>query len=60
MEWPAQAELEPRVGGDVHLVWPGHLEALDVVLAGGTSTTEDRNERYEALPPSYLEAAARL
>ena len=60
MEWPAQAELEPRVGGDVHLVWPGYLEALDVVLAAGTSTTEDRNERYEALHPSYLEAAARL
>lgn len=124
-EWLALAELEPNVGGDVHLVWPGqgetrgvvqvydepsvieytwdecdgssivrfeiapasgdastlrlihseitregaagfgagwqsHLEALDVVLAGGTSTTEDRNERYEALHPSYLEAVARL
>jgi hypothetical protein len=60
MEWPAQAELEPRVGGDVHLVWHGHVEALDVVLAGGTLATEDQNERYEALHPSYLEAAARL
>jgi hypothetical protein len=40
--------------------WQCHLEGLDVVLAGGTSTAEDRDERYEALLPSYLEAVAGL
>jgi uncharacterized protein YndB with AHSA1/START domain len=40
--------------------WESHLEALDVVLAGGTSTPDDRNERYESLHPSYVEAVARL
>jgi uncharacterized protein YndB with AHSA1/START domain len=124
-EWLAEAEIDPRVGGAVHLVWPGrgemrgtvqaidapsvieytwdesdgsslvrfevaasgdaasslrlihsgtslegapgfgagwqsHLEALDVVLAGGESTTEQRNERYEELHPGYLEAVAQL
>jgi hypothetical protein len=40
--------------------WQSHLEALDVVLAGGTSTPDERNERYEALHPSYVVAVAQL
>jgi uncharacterized protein YndB with AHSA1/START domain len=124
-EWLADAEFDARVGGAVHLVWPGqgemrgtvqeceeatvieytwdesdgaslvrfelsprgehessmrvihsgasmdgasgfgagwqsHFEALDVVLAGGKSTQEKRNERYEELHPGYLEAVAQL
>ena len=124
-EWLAEAEFDARVGGAVHLVWPGqgemrgtvqacdvpsvieytwdesdgsslvrfevsargdnetslrlihsgaskegapgfgagwqsHLEALDIVLAGGESTGDQRNERYEELHPSYLEAVAQL
>lgn len=124
-EWLAEAEFDARVGGDVHLVWPGmgemrgtvqvcdepsvieytwdesdgaslvrfevaasgdaksslrlihsgsslegaagfgagwqsHLEALDVVLAGGASTPDQRNERYEELHPSYVEAVDQL
>jgi uncharacterized protein YndB with AHSA1/START domain len=123
-EWLAEAEIDERVGGAVHLVWPGqgemrgtitvcdapsvieytwdesdgaslvrfelsarddatlfrlihsgasregapgfgagwqsHFEALDVVLAGGASSAEQRNERYEELQPSYVEAVAGL
>jgi uncharacterized protein YndB with AHSA1/START domain len=124
-EWLAEAEFDARVGGAVHLVWPGmgemrgvvracdeasvieytwdesegasvvrweiaaldesrsslrlihsdttkegaagfgagwqcHLEALDVVLGGGRSTPDQRNERYEELHPGYLEAVAQL
>ena len=40
--------------------WQSHIEALDVVLAGGKSTQDQRNERYEELHPSYLEAVAQL
>jgi uncharacterized protein YndB with AHSA1/START domain len=40
--------------------WQSHLEALDVVLAGGESTPDQRNERYEELQPSYVEAVAQL
>jgi len=124
-EWLAEAEFDARVGGAVHLVWPGmgemhgvvracdvaslieytwdeaegtsvvrwqiapldddrsslrlihsdttkegaagfgagwqsHLEALDVVLAGGRSTPDQRNERYEELHAEYLEAVAQF
>jgi uncharacterized protein YndB with AHSA1/START domain len=123
--WLAEADVDPTIGGAVHLVWPGqgemrgvvqvweepsviqytwdesdgssvvrfevapdgesastlrlihsgttkegaagfgagwqsHLEALDTVLAGGTSTAGERDERYEELHPSYVEAVARL
>jgi uncharacterized protein YndB with AHSA1/START domain len=40
--------------------WQSHLEALDVVLAGGESTPNERNERYEELHPGYLDAVAQL
>jgi uncharacterized protein YndB with AHSA1/START domain len=40
--------------------WQSHFEALDVVLAGGTSTPEERNARYDELHPSYVEAVAQL
>jgi uncharacterized protein YndB with AHSA1/START domain len=40
--------------------WQSHLEALDVVLAGGVSTPDQRDERYEVLHPGYLEAVAEL
>jgi uncharacterized protein YndB with AHSA1/START domain len=40
--------------------WQSHFEALDIVLAGGASTAEQRNERYEELRPSYVEAVAQL
>jgi uncharacterized protein YndB with AHSA1/START domain len=124
-KWLAEAELDVRVGGALHLVWPGqgemrgvvqacsapslieytwdesdgaslvrfevsangefesslrlihsgaslegapgfgagwqsHLEALDIVLAGGESSTDQRNERYEELHPAYLALAAQL
>jgi uncharacterized protein YndB with AHSA1/START domain len=124
-KWLAEAEFDARVGGAVHLVWPGqgemrgtvqaceelalieytwdesdgtsvvrfelsprgddqssmrfihsgttregasgfgagwqsHFEALDVVLAGGESTPEQRSERYEELHPSYVESVAQL
>jgi uncharacterized protein YndB with AHSA1/START domain len=124
-EWLADAEFDARVGGAVHLVWPGmgemrgtvqvcdepsvieytwdesdgaslvrfevaangdaesslrlihsgssregaagfgagwqsHFEALDVILAGGASTADQRNERYEELHPSYVEAVDQL
>ncbi|HLK44419.1 MAG TPA: SRPBCC domain-containing protein [Acidimicrobiales bacterium] len=39
--------------------WQSHLEALDEVLAGGTSTPEARDARYEALRPAYDELLAR-
>jgi uncharacterized protein YndB with AHSA1/START domain len=123
--WLAEAEFDARVGGDVHLVWPGmgemrgtvracdepslieytwdesdgaslvrfevfassdagstlrlihsgsslegaagfgagwqsHLEALDVVLTGGESTPDQRNERYEELHPGYVEVVDQL
>jgi uncharacterized protein YndB with AHSA1/START domain len=40
--------------------WQSHLEALDVVLDGGTSHKAQRDARYEELHPSYLEAVAEL
>lgn len=33
--------------------WQSHLEALDHVLAGGTSLPADRDARYQALRPAY-------
>jgi uncharacterized protein YndB with AHSA1/START domain len=124
-KWLADAEFEARVGGSVHLVWPGsgemrgtvqeynvpslleytwdesdgaslvrwevassgdgrstlrlvhsgtskdgaagfgagwqsHLEALDVVMGGGSSSKAERDERYEALHPDYLKAIEEL
>jgi uncharacterized protein YndB with AHSA1/START domain len=62
-------ELEPDGSGStLHLIhagtspddavgfgagWQSHLEALDTVLAGGTSTSTDRDARYEELKPAY-------
>jgi uncharacterized protein YndB with AHSA1/START domain len=40
--------------------WQSHLEALEAVLTGATSTADQRDERYEALHPGYVEAVARL
>lgn len=33
--------------------WQSHLEALDAVLAGGTSSPEQRDARYKELKPAY-------
>jgi uncharacterized protein YndB with AHSA1/START domain len=40
--------------------WQSHLEALDVVLGGGTSTAAERDARYNALRPAYDELLAAL
>jgi len=40
--------------------WQCHLEALDAVLSGGHSMPQERDERYEELHPSYLEAVAQI
>jgi uncharacterized protein YndB with AHSA1/START domain len=40
--------------------WQSHLEALDVVLGGGTSTPAERDARYTALRPAYDELLAAL
>jgi uncharacterized protein YndB with AHSA1/START domain len=36
--------------------WQSHLEALDVVIAGGESTKAQRDARYEELHPDYRNA----
>jgi uncharacterized protein YndB with AHSA1/START domain len=40
--------------------WQSHLEALDVVMSGGSSSKTQRDERYEALQAEYLKAVEEL
>jgi uncharacterized protein YndB with AHSA1/START domain len=40
--------------------WQSHLEALDIVMSGGSSMQSERDARYEELRPKYLDAVAEL
>jgi uncharacterized protein YndB with AHSA1/START domain len=40
--------------------WQSHLEALDAILSGATSSQDQRNERYEELHSDYVKAVAAL
>lgn len=47
------AGVDPDEAAGFGAGWQSHLEALDTVLGGGTSTSADRDARYAALRPLY-------
>ncbi len=49
----AHSGASPDDAPDFGASWQSHLEALDTVLAGGTSTPQDRDARYQSLRPAY-------